>query len=298
MEGVEYLRLEDLRDRMFTDAISIWAQHGSGSDPYDLVPAIKSICDKTTNAYVSDMSADSPLDYRVNIVHDTFDLRSGWGNTFLLGDYPDRRYIERFTVPSYVATKREGQISCTRVSTRMQHGFASYEGLVLPFSDSEGRTLMSLSLSRRLLLIEHIPTVSTKLTPRERQCLELLTVGQPAKLIAANLGLAQKTIENTVDRLKSKLNARNAAEAAAKAAFLSAIGEIDGPAIGGVPQLSRREKQCLGLIVAGRTWGEIADELAISPKTVDKHVAGLKVKFGIRSMAELAARGLLNFVHK
>jgi DNA-binding CsgD family transcriptional regulator len=244
------------------------------------------------------LSADSPLEYRVQIVQNAFDLRSGHGQSFALGDYPDRRYIERFTAPSYAEMKRDGLPNLQRASTRIQHGWASYEGMVLPIRDAKGKMQMSLSFSRLLALVEHIPTSGTKLSPRERQCLELLTAGKSAKIIAADLGLAQKSVENTVGRLKAKLNARNAAEAAAKAAFLLATGEIDGPPMGSIPRLSRREQQCLALVVAGRTWVEIADELTIAPGTVDKYIASLKRKFGARSIAELAARGLASFVRK
>jgi FixJ family two-component response regulator len=51
-----------------------------------------------------------------------------------------------------------------------------------------------------------------KLTPRERQVLELVTAGMTSKGIASHLGLRQKTIEVYRSRIKSIMRARNAAD--------------------------------------------------------------------------------------
>jgi DNA-binding NarL/FixJ family response regulator len=52
--------------------------------------------------------------------------------------------------------------------------------------------------------------------------------------------------------------------------------------------LTRREKEVLSHLVAGRTYGEIARELFISEKTVSVHVSNLLRKTGTRSRIELA----------
>lgn len=57
--------------------------------------------------------------------------------------------------------------------------------------------------------------------------------------------------------------------------------------------LSRREYQILELISKGRLNKQIAAELGISIKTVEKHRASLKRKLGVDSTAELVARFLL-----
>jgi FixJ family two-component response regulator len=52
-------------------------------------------------------------------------------------------------------------------------------------------------------------------------------------------------------------------------------------------KLTQRERQVLDLIVAGRMNKQIADDLAISIKTVEAHRASLMFKLNVRSMAEL-----------
>ena len=52
------------------------------------------------------------------------------------------------------------------------------------------------------------------------------------------------------------------------------------------------------LVAEGRSNGEIADELFISPKTASVHVSNILSKLGVRSRIEAAAvahrRGFLN----
>ncbi len=55
-------------------------------------------------------------------------------------------------------------------------------------------------------------------------------------------------------------------------------------------QLSPRERQVAVLAAAGRTNRQIAQELYLSPKTVDKHVQAVLRKLGLRSRTSLAGR--------
>ncbi len=52
-------------------------------------------------------------------------------------------------------------------------------------------------------------------------------------------------------------------------------------------QLSEREREVLGLIVAGLTNKDIARALALSPRTVETHRANLFAKLGAESLAQL-----------
>lgn len=53
------------------------------------------------------------------------------------------------------------------------------------------------------------------------------------------------------------------------------------------PQLTRRELEVLKLVAAGRTTAQIADDLFISPHTVETHRSNLLQKLGLRNAAAL-----------
>ena len=59
-----------------------------------------------------------------------------------------------------------------------------------------------------------------------------------------------------------------------------------------ISPLTDRERQCLNLIVAGRSNKEIADLLGISAKTVDRHRTSLMQKLDVHSVAQLIALAL------
>ncbi|MEV4189122.1 helix-turn-helix transcriptional regulator, partial [Streptosporangium canum] len=66
-------------------------------------------------------------------------------------------------------------------------------------------------------------------------------------------------------------------------------GPIQVPSRDGVnDSLSARQQQVARLAAAGLTNQEIAREMFLSPKTVDKHLGAAMRKFGARSRTELA----------
>lgn len=56
-----------------------------------------------------------------------------------------------------------------------------------------------------------------------------------------------------------------------------------------LPELTRREREVLGLLAQGRSQGEIALELVISPKTVATHIQRVLAKLGVHSRAQAVA---------
>jgi DNA-binding CsgD family transcriptional regulator len=57
----------------------------------------------------------------------------------------------------------------------------------------------------------------------------------------------------------------------------------------GLASLSAREAEVAGLVADGNSNGEIAELLALSPKTVERHVTNALAKLGLRNRTELAA---------
>jgi DNA-binding CsgD family transcriptional regulator len=73
-------------------------------------------------------------------------------------------------------------------------------------------------------------------------------------------------------------------------AFAEAARITRGPAAAGKTdaELTPREEQVLRLLAAGYTHKEIGDELFVSHRTIDAHVAHIFAKLGIHSRAEVA----------
>jgi DNA-binding NarL/FixJ family response regulator len=68
------------------------------------------------------------------------------------------------------------------------------------------------------------------------------------------------------------------------------------PGAGALQDLSARELEVARLVADGSSNREIADLLALSPKTVERHVTNSLAKLGARNRTELAAlvhRGLV-----
>lgn len=59
-----------------------------------------------------------------------------------------------------------------------------------------------------------------------------------------------------------------------------------------IATLTLRERQILHLVAEGRSNKEIANQLSISPKTVDNHRSRMMGKIGVRSTAQLLAYAL------
>jgi DNA-binding NarL/FixJ family response regulator len=64
-----------------------------------------------------------------------------------------------------------------------------------------------------------------------------------------------------------------------------AEGSDDGPA-----GLSSREREIAKLVAQGSSNREVADELALAPKTVERHLTNILAKVGARNRTELAFR--------
>jgi DNA-binding CsgD family transcriptional regulator len=75
--------------------------------------------------------------------------------------------------------------------------------------------------------------------------------------------------------------------------FLRGLPEADRSPWPAAPGLSSRQREVLELLAEGKTNREIAEELVLSERTVQRHVADIYARIGARNRAEATA-----FVHR
>jgi FixJ family two-component response regulator len=112
----------------------------------------------------------------------------------------------------------------------MQHG--AFDFLQKPFRDQDllDRVQKALEKDRvnRVQLREktRIQERRESLTPREREILELMTRGKPNKVMAADLGVSQRTVEIHRARVMEKMGASSLAQ------LVRMVMDLDQPASG------------------------------------------------------------------
>jgi RNA polymerase sigma factor (sigma-70 family) len=98
----------------------------------------------------------------------------------------------------------------------MQHG--AFDFLQKPFRDQDLIDRVQRALQRdaairtQLQAADRIRELIASLTPREREVLELVAAGKPNKVMAADLGVSQRTIEIHRARVMEKMQARSLAQ--------------------------------------------------------------------------------------
>ena len=283
-----------LNDPLFVKSIQVWHGH-SGMESDGLADSLRMHCDAATNLYVTEINASNVLASRMRTVTQSFSL--AYAPAFEFGDYPDRRYFESAVIPCVAAMVAEAQPVFHRVHARVQGKFAVYERLLLPVSRPNG-VETSVTVSRLLVLVEpHMGRRPEALSERERQCLNLLMLGDSAKRIAAALSLSQATVENCIERMKFKLGARSAAQAVAIGTLYGPVAPRTEPRVIRDPArvgsiLSGRERLCLGYLASGLSVREIALVMSLSEKTVEGQVANMRRKLRARNVSEAMALGI------
>jgi len=117
-------------------------------------------------------------------------------------------------------------------------------------------------------------------------------VGAPyiAARIRVLLGRAYRALGDPEGSALERDSARRVFEALGAAPDLAALGEPERDAPRGKPHgLSRRELEVLRLVAGGLTNKAIAAELALSERTIDRHVSNIFLKIHVTSRAAATA---------
>jgi non-specific serine/threonine protein kinase len=150
-------------------------------------------------------------------------------------------------------------------SERAAHLFGAVEALV----EASGATSHPLRTEG-----EYLPAV------RERRLFEIRT------------RLGDKAFEDAWDAGHALTTQQAVAEALALAADLAREGDVEAPQEAGPPApfgLTRREREVLALVAAGKTDPEIADLLFIGRRTAETHVSAILAKLGVETRTAAAA---------
>jgi DNA-binding CsgD family transcriptional regulator len=151
------------------------------------------------------------------------------------------------------------------------------------------------------LLGLHAGDLASAVEELERVLLDTEEAGLALEVIWSQLDLGRALVQ--VDRSRAAETFREAAAAAAElgAGTLVELAELElrslgvrtwrrGQASADLAALTEREYEVASLIAAGATNPEIAEQLFLSRKTVERHVSNALAKVGVRNRTELAAR--------
>lgn len=126
-----------------------------------------------------------------------------------------------------------------------------------------------------------------RLTPRQIDVISLLCQGYSYQEMAEELDLSIKTVDRHLTDAKFRLRAGNLAELINVVVRLRII-HLE-PLTDSFPALTSRETEIVKLLCAGHTFDEVAEILAVSPKTVHAHNNNILTKLRLKSRQELVS---------
>jgi two-component system, LuxR family, response regulator FixJ len=112
----------------------------------------------------------------------------------------------------------------------MRHG--AFDFLPKPFRDQDLLDRVQKALEkdasnrREIAQADRSRELFESLTPREREVLELVTSGKPNKVMAADLGVSQRTIEIHRARVMEKMHANSLAQLVRMVLMLKEAGSV------------------------------------------------------------------------
>ncbi|BDT93285.1 hypothetical protein IFM12275_32610 [Nocardia sputorum] len=125
------------------------------------------------------------------------------------------------------------------------------------------------------------------LTQREIQALALVADGRSSPEIAAQLDISVAAVNSLVERAGEMLGSATRAGMVAVAVSTDVLSRSTQEADSGrdLPELTPREIDVLSLVAEGKTSAEIADDLGLTPQTVESYASRINRKLGVGTRA-------------
>jgi DNA-binding NarL/FixJ family response regulator len=120
----------------------------------------------------------------------------------------------------------------------------------------------------------------SSLSDREREIAVLVAEGHTNRNIGSTLFLSERTVQTHLSRILSVLGLPS------RTAIPAALGI--GSSATDAPALTERQEQIARLVAKGHSNAAIADELGISVKTVENHLAGIFSRWQVSSRTAVA----------
>lgn len=120
------------------------------------------------------------------------------------------------------------------------------------------------------------------LSVREAEVARAILAGRGVEEIASTLHLSSGTVRAHISRVLCAFGV------ATRMGLLAAVGRVEGSSPPSVPALSPRQAEVAALVAAGRTNKQVAAELGIAVKSVEKYVADIVLRWDAGSRFDVA----------
>lgn len=123
-------------------------------------------------------------------------------------DFPDQPYLQAIVVPAYADSVERQRPVMGGIVTRILDMHVAYDRIILPQKNSAGRSSWCIGLLDIRFLLPTGPRAEG-LDDADLAIPQLLAEGASTREVATAANLSARTIEHSIERLKSRFRARN-----------------------------------------------------------------------------------------
>lgn len=183
------------------------------------------------NMQAMDLSPNDPFDFRLQILKKPAGVRNPFGVTgpliSTLGAYPDPQFYQREVVPRYVAARDTGLVQISTTNGRILDRITAYDRLILPVKPRIRDVKHALAIINIKGSFPAEAYGTQPLSVEEREVLFLLANGISADEISIRRGCSKDRMEQILDAVLTKLEAKNLAHAIAITVARDLVNSMD-----------------------------------------------------------------------